>query len=458
MSTRILAVTKSLLCHDAFDKSQQRDLLLTWITKQRSASKRCLRRNYSHVLDSHPTCYVFSKTLAFSDIDPPRSIIAQTSTDGHHSRNRIGYSNSFQRLDRSSIRLMSTAKDDPEAPSEKELELRALFEPHEIKFKTPYGHVACLEWGKRDAPYKILCVHGWLDNAGSFERLVPYILDHNDNRNLYHVVAMDMPGVGHSSHRPASADYTTFSNVIEMRRVTTQLGWDNVTLLSHSFGAHISFLYSCIYPRQVESLISIDVVRPITFQADNWNVTISNAIENYFKCEDYQQEDPNTDAVVPVYTEEQALKRLMEAHSASLTRESAKVLMKRGARKVRDGYTFNRDIRHRHLSVEFRPDDELMMKYMERSFRPNLFVIRSTKSPFRRSEQMRLLFNEIFKKNCPMFRDKVLDGTHHLHMNTPGRVAVEINRFLDDVRSVASNPNGSNGNCDGTSGIAKANL
>lgn len=333
------------------------------------------------------------------------------------------------------LRRMSTNDTNEGGLSQEERRLQAKYKPQEIKFATPYGHVACLEWGHRGAPNKILCVHGWLDNAGSFERLIPYILDHKDNFHLYHVVAIDLPGVGHSSHRPVSTDYSTFSNIIEMRRVTAQLGWNNnVTLLSHSLGAHFSFIYSCIYPRQVESFISIDVARPITFQATNWNVTIANSIENHFKCEYNHEGNARSDSVVPVYTEAEALKRLMEAHSSSLTRESAKVLMKRGAREHKQGYTFNRDVRHRYLSSEFRPDDDLMMKYLDRSFSPNLFVIRSTKSPFRRPEETRLKYYEIFQRNCPLFRDKQMEGTHHLHMNTPDRVAAEINQFLDDVR------------------------
>lgn len=309
-------------------------------------------------------------------------------------------------------------------------------EPREISFKTPYGHIACLEWGQREAPTKILCAHGWLDNAGSFEPLVPFILNHKDNASKYHIVAMDMPGVGHSSHRPPAAEYTIFSHIIEMRRVTQQLGWNqNLILLGHSMGGHLSFIYSCVYPKQVASVISIDTTHPLTHQAANWHVTIGNNIEHYFKCEHYGHNNEKLDTVTPVYTEADAIKRLMDAHSNSLTLEAAKVMFKRGATKhPNGGCTFNRDVRLRHMSVEFRPDDELMLKFLEHSFKPhNLLIIRGLGSPYHRPDEIRLRYYSLFERNCRLFRDVMLDGTHHLHMNSPDSVAIEINKFLEDA-------------------------
>jgi len=310
------------------------------------------------------------------------------------------------------------------------------YKPRELSVKTPYGHIALMEWGQSDAPYKIFCSHGWLDNAGSFERLIPFILDYKDNSTKYHIVAMDMPGVGHSSHKPPGGEYTPLSIVMEMRRVLQHLGWNKVTLLSHSLGSHVSFFYSAIYPEQTETMVSIDLTHPITRHLHNWNVTIASSIEDHFKAEYNQQDnDPTTDIRVPVYSETDALKRLMDAHSSSLTLESAKVLLKRGATKQSWGYTFNRDARWRSLSLEFRPDDDMMLKLLQNTFKPNLFIIKADKSPYHRPEEIRMQYYKIFEKNCRIFRETMLEGTHHLHMNTPKPVATAICEFLDLVRN-----------------------
>lgn len=319
--------------------------------------------------------------------------------------------------------------------SKDETKLIEKFKPRECKFDTPYGHIAGLEWGCPDAPNKILAIHGWLDNAGSFERLIPFLLDHDDNASKYHIVAMDMPGVGLSSHMPPSAIYSTFSTIIEMRRVVQKLKWSKITLLAHSLGAHLSYMYSCIYPNQVETMISIDLAHPITRVVHNWHVTIANSIEDHLKNE-YQHEDDHTNNVlVPIYSEEEAIKRLMDGHANSLSRESAIVMMKRGARKERWGYTFCRDVRWRYLSPELRPNDHCMLEYLEEAFKPNLLIIRASKSIYHRPEQIRLQYCELFKKKCPIFEDIVLDGTHHLHMNNPEPVASDINKFLAAVDS-----------------------
>lgn len=321
------------------------------------------------------------------------------------------------------------------ATSKDEKTLREKFSPKECKFKTPYGHIAGLEWGKPDAPNKILALHGWLDNAGSFERLVPFILDHEDNANKYHIIAMDMPGVGLSSHMPPSAIYSVFGVVIEMRRIVSMMKWNKISLLSHSLGSHLSYMYSCLYPNQVESMISIDLAHPITRVVHNWHVTLANSIDDHLKSEYQHEEDPTTSMLVPVYSEEDAIKRLMDGHANSLNRESAIVMMKRGARKEQWGYTFCRDVRWRYLSPEIRPNDVLMLDYLEEAFRPNLLIIRASRSIYHRPENLRLRYYELYRRKCPIFRDVILDGTHHLHMNSPEPVALEINKFLADVES-----------------------
>jgi len=47
---------------------------------------------------------------------------------------------------------------------------------------------------------KILCLHGWLDNAASFNRLVPPLLDSEEDIPTQ-IVALDFPGHGLSGHK-----------------------------------------------------------------------------------------------------------------------------------------------------------------------------------------------------------------------------------------------------------------
>ena len=69
----------------------------------------------------------------------------------------------------------------------------------EITFSSGSKKIAALTNGNDQAPL-LLCLHGWLDNAASFQPLMPYLAD-------YHVIAIDWPGHGLSSHRSEDAHY-----------------------------------------------------------------------------------------------------------------------------------------------------------------------------------------------------------------------------------------------------------
>ena len=68
--------------------------------------------------------------------------------------------------------------------------------PRELQISTPYGHLAFKEWGNSKASNKILCLHGWLDNSGSFDPLIPLLLDSRELYENYHILAWDEPGIG----------------------------------------------------------------------------------------------------------------------------------------------------------------------------------------------------------------------------------------------------------------------
>ena len=65
----------------------------------------------------------------------------------------------------------------------------------DVKIPVPWGHIAGKEWGSPSGePW--IALHGWLDNCGSFDTLLPHFPEN------HRIIAIDMPGHGFSSHFP----------------------------------------------------------------------------------------------------------------------------------------------------------------------------------------------------------------------------------------------------------------
>ena len=101
----------------------------------------------------------------------------------------------------------------------------------------------------------VLALHGWLDNAASFNALATFL----PNARL---VALDMPGHGFSDHRSADAGYQIWDDLPQLAGLLDQLGWDKCFLLGHSRGAMISTLLAAVAPERVSGLITMDALMP----------------------------------------------------------------------------------------------------------------------------------------------------------------------------------------------------
>ncbi|XP_054159883.1 serine hydrolase-like protein [Oppia nitens] len=299
-------------------------------------------------------------------------------------------------------------------------------EVKELTFPLPYGQLAAKEWGNPNG-LPVLAVHGWLDNCGSFDPLIPHILKpHN-----LHVVAIDEPGVGLSSHKPLGSEYGRWNTVLEMKRVIDDLKWDKLTVLGHSQGGHYALLFGAIYPNLVERVITIDIYKPLTYHGTNWAKKVSKITEIHMKYEGYLKDELENKSRAPVYSEPDALKRLMEGHGNSLNEESARILMKRGAKQLNRGITFSRDIRLKIPSLDPPPTDQQMTQFMTH-LKSDLLVINAKQTPYQMPEDVKQRYYDVYQQNCRYFKNVSLDGTHHLHMNDPIPVANEINKFITE--------------------------
>src|SRR5690554_4922181 len=108
----------------------------------------------------------------------------------------------------------------------------------EVNIQGPSGRLALKVWGEPEAP-PVLALHGWMDNAATFDALAPQL------RGL-RLIAPDLPGHGLSAHRPPAADYSIWSYVADLLAISGALSLPRFRLLGHSMGGSIATLFAAL--------------------------------------------------------------------------------------------------------------------------------------------------------------------------------------------------------------------
>ena len=128
--------------------------------------------------------------------------------------------------------------------------------PTELRIALPALTLAAQAWGDAAAP-TLIAVHGWLDNAASFIRLAPLLAPR------WRVIALDLPGHGHSEHLPANASYAYLDYVRHVLAAIDVLKLGRCSLLGHSLGAGVAALCAAARPEQIERLWLIEGLGPL---------------------------------------------------------------------------------------------------------------------------------------------------------------------------------------------------
>lgn len=198
----------------------------------------------------------------------------------------------------------------------------------EVRLSLPHLEVAAHLYGPEDGK-PVIALHGWLDNAATFSRLAPRL-------EGLRIVALDLPGHGHSEHRPAGAAYNIWDYAHDVLQVAEQFGWQRFSLLGHSMGAIVSVLLAGALPQRIERLALIDGVIPYTGEADSAPKKLGAALEALLAVDEKRK---------PVYANfVQAVEARMKGVGA-VSREAAELLAQRGLMPVPGGYTWRTDAR-----------------------------------------------------------------------------------------------------------------
>ncbi|KAM6385083.1 serine hydrolase-like protein 2 isoform 2-T2 [Alca torda] len=277
----------------------------------------------------------------------------------------------------------------------------------ELKFPVPWGHVAAKAWGPSDG-HPVLCLHGWLDNANTFDKLIPLL-----PRDCCYV-AMDFSGHGLSSHRPAGSPYHFLDYVTDVRRVAA--------------GGAVAGMFCFLYPEMVDKLILLENLGFLLAPEDTeaWLKSKRMVIDRLLSLEAKQQ-------TPKARSPEAALQRLLEANR-HLTAEGGAILLQRGATETPAGLVYNRDMRVRTQSRESFTVEQcvkLLQKIQDRVLiiiaQDGLLVPHKLHSRNHFVKALREAFESTLKEHIQLVE---VPGSHFVHLNEPKVVSGIISSFL----------------------------
>jgi pimeloyl-ACP methyl ester carboxylesterase len=275
----------------------------------------------------------------------------------------------------------------------------------EIELNTPNLRLAARGWGEPGGE-RVLALHGWLDNAASFDALAPLM----DNVEL---VALDLPGHGRSAHRPRGAWYHFVDYGTDVIAAADALGWSEFTLLGHSLGGALASVLAAALPQRVRELWLIEALGPISTAPAQAPALLGKALlEREQLREKSLRVFPNLDLAV-------AARR----QANGLSEFAARALVERGARAVEGGFVWSSDPRLT-LTSAIRLSEEQVQAYIAAIACPTLLVLADPPAPFVDQALMRARMGLVRGMRCV-----TLPGTHHLHLEDPAPVAAAIAAF-----------------------------
>jgi len=253
----------------------------------------------------------------------------------------------------------------------------------------------------------VLALHGWLDNAASFEPLAPLL----DGIRL---VTLDLPGHGHSDHRPPGTQYHFVDYVEDVLGAADALGWDQFALLGHSLGGAVATFVAGACPERITRLGLIEALGPLTEHPNEAPRRLAHALER-----------ARVRSERPARTYPR-IEQAIEARQAAggLDEPAARLLVERATVAVEGGVQWRSDRRLR-LPAPYRFTEDQVVA-----------VLRAIRAPTRLIVADRGLLpmdRPALEQRVAAVDDLTIDhlkGHHHLHMETPRPVADALGPFL----------------------------
>jgi pimeloyl-ACP methyl ester carboxylesterase len=275
--------------------------------------------------------------------------------------------------------------------------------PREVEIQFQDRMLTGKRWGKEgDIP--IMALHGWLDNANSFDLIAPALTG-------FDIFALDFAGHGYSDHRPEHTPYLGMLDSQDVIAVANQLQWEHFSLLAHSMGAEVSTHIIGLYPDRISRFFAMDGYAESVSEEKLLKLHRDSIDKNLTKKAGALRVFPGREEMVKGV-----------AKATGQTVASARVLIERGSKEVNGGFSWISDPRVRWsdaLGITHQQMDHIVGSY-----NGEILVVGANDGlKWYRGDLNRLV------GKFENFKFITIDGSHHLHMDAD---TTELAKLIQD--------------------------
>lgn len=190
---------------------------------------------------------------------------------------------------------------------------------------------------------RVLCLHGKMDNAASYDFLAPLLPE-------MQLIAVDFPGTGLSSSYPPGVMPHWRNDAFLLLHLINELGWGSFDIIGHSLGSLMATTLAIARPKHVDQLIFLDILGPTVNFTEKRLEYFQRDVETYLS---YTSKSPTF-----FIDKEAAILDRMKIGNISY--HAAEALVLRGTKKGKEGWHWTFDRRLRCVGSTLPGEDELL--------------------------------------------------------------------------------------------------
>ena len=287
------------------------------------------------------------------------------------------------------------------------IDFQSVNKPEELEIQASSIRLAAKCWGNQDG-MPVLAFHGWLDNASTFDNLAPLLPE-------LRILSIDLPGHGHSDHRPSGSAYYFIDMVMDAIEAANVLGFDSFSLLGHSMGAGVATYLAGTLQEKIDYVILIEGIGSIVQKPEKMPEDFRESAIQWMSRSKKQ---------LPIYPDiESAVKARHQV--GGILKSSVRPLVERSIRPVNGGYTWRSDPILKSKSRHYFTEEQAQAFIKEITAPVLLIEAEHTEKDY---------WYELLQKRLPYVNNlqhQIVPGGHHLHLDNPEHVAKAIHKFLN---------------------------